>query len=568
MDRTLMPISVPEPHLSFNSLSLIWPDGTPCFENLTGAVSAPVTALIGDNGSGKSTLLKLLAGTLKPTSGSITRPGTVAYLPQDLGLTPQATIAGLFAITDVLDALTELEAGDYSEELYDRIGDNWDAAEQAQAALAASGFSPALAATDARVLMRRTVGTLSGGEAVTAALTALVVSRPGVLLLDEPTNNLDADARATLYRLLDSLPCPVLVVSHDRDLLERVDEVLELRQGTLRSFTGNYSAYRQAINSEQDAAARHLREAKQVERQEKRERIEAETKLARAARAGAAAQANRRGSRMSMGLAASSAQRSAAKVRQTHQGRLDAATATRQARERDIREDQAIYLDLPDTRVPAGKRVLELTLRQGTGADASPHQGEQEQADDGAAATTPLPERLIVQGPERLRLAGSNGSGKSTLLRAIMGDSQAAETARYACDYRVANTGYLPQRLTLPQEQSMLELVAAANPALTEQQIRDDLARLLFRRERVHLPVGVLSGGERFRVALATVLLASPAPQLLILDEPTNNLDMASVDWLVQALASYEGALLVVSHDEAFCSQLGLTGVLTLPKNN
>ena len=563
-----MPISVSEPHLSFNSLSLIWPDGTPCFENLTGAVSAPVTALIGDNGSGKSTLLKLLAGTLEPTSGSISQPGTVAYLPQDLGLTPQTTIADLFAITDVLDALTALEAGDYSEELYDRIGDNWDAAEQAQAALAASGFSPALAATDARALMRRTVGTLSGGEAVTAALTALVTSRPGVLLLDEPTNNLDADARTTLYRLLDSLPCPVLVVSHDRDLLERVDEVLELRQGILRSFTGNYSAYRQAIDSEQDAAARHLREAKQVERQEKRERIEAETKLARAARAGATAQANRRGSRMSMGLAAASAQRSAAKVRQTHQGRLDAATATRQARERDIREDQAIYLDLPGTRVPAGKRVLELTLRQGTGADASPHQGEQEQADDRAAATTPLPERLIVQGPERLRLAGSNGSGKSTLLRAIMGDSQAAETARYSCNYRVANTGYLPQRLILPQEQSMLQLVMAANPTLTEQQVRDDLARLLFRRERVHLPVGVLSGGERFRVALATVLLASPAPQLLILDEPTNNLDMASVDWLMQALASYEGALLVVSHDEAFCAELGLTGVLTLPKNN
>lgn len=560
-----MPTSVPELHLSFNNLSLIWPDGTPCFENLTGAISAPVTALIGDNGSGKSTLLKLLAGTLEPTSGSISRPGTVAYLPQDLGLTPQTTIADLFAITDVLDALTALESGDYSEELYDRIGDNWDAAEQAQAALAASGFSPALAATDARALMRRTVGTLSGGEAVTAALTALVASRPGVLLLDEPTNNLDADARATLYRLLDSLPCPVLVVSHDRDLLERVDEVLELRQGTLRSFTGNYSAYRQAIDSEQDAAARHLREAKQVERQEKRERIEAETKLARAARAGATAQANRRGSRMSMGLAASSAQRSAAKVRQTHQGRLDAATATRQVRERDIREDQSIYLDLPETRVPAGKRVLELTLRQGAGADVHPHQGEQEQAGDGAAAATPLPERLIVQGPERLRLAGANGSGKSTLLRAIMGDSQAAETARYACDYRGANTGYLPQRLILPREQSMLQLVMAANPTLTEQQVRDDLARLLFRRERVHLPVGVLSGGERFRVALATVLLASPAPQLLILDEPTNNLDMASVDWLVQALASYEGALLVVSHDEAFCAQLGLTGVLTLP---
>lgn len=563
-----MPISVSEHHLSFNSLSLIWPDGTPCFENLTGTISAPVTALIGDNGSGKSTLLKLLAGTLEPTSGSISRPGTVAYLPQDLGLTAQTTIADLFAITDVLDALTALEAGNYSEELYDRIGDNWDAAEQAQATLAASGFSPALATTDARALMRRTVGTLSGGEAVTAALTALVASRPGVLLLDEPTNNLDADARATLYRLLDSLPCPVLVVSHDRDLLERVDEVLELRQGALRSFTGNYSAYQQAIDSEQDAAARHLREVKQTEKKEKQKRIEAEEKIAQKMRTGRQKAFLRPGARLMTASKKGQETTGAHRLRHEQAQKQVRTEQLRSTAESELRIRDNIYLDLPGTRVPAGKRVLELTLRQGTSADASPHQGEQEQADDGAAAPAPLPERLIVQGPERLRLAGANGSGKSTLLKAIMDDAQAAKTARYTCDYRVANTGYLPQQLALPQDQSMLQLVMAANPTLTEQQVRDDLARLLFRRERVHLPVGVLSGGERFRVALATVLLASPAPQLLILDEPTNNLDMASVEWLVQALASYEGALLVVSHDDAFCGQLGLSGFLALPKSN
>lgn len=563
-----MPISVSEPHLSFNSLSLIWPDGTPCFENLTGAVSAPVTALIGDNGSGKSTLLKLLSGTLEPTSGSISRPGAVAYLPQDLGLTPSTTLADLFGITDILDALAVLESGNYSEELYDRIGDKWDAAEQAQATLAASGFSPALAITDARALMRRTVGTLSGGEAVTTALTALVASHPGVLLLDEPTNNLDADARATLYRLLDSLPCPALVVSHDRDLLERVDEVLELRQGTLRFFTGNYSAYRQAIDSEQEAAARHLREVKQTEKKEKQKRIEAEEKIAQKMRTGRQKAFLRPGARLM--TASKKGQETAGAHRLRHE-QAQKQVRTEQLRstaESELRVRDNIYLDLPGTRVPAGKRVLELTLRQGTSADAHPHQGEQEQADDGAVAPAPLPERLIVQGPERLRLAGANGSGKSTLLKAIMDDAQAAKTARYTCDYRVANTGYLPQQLALPQDQSMLQLVMAANPTLTEQQVRDDLARLLFRRERVHLPVGVLSGGERFRVALATILLASPAPQLLILDEPTNNLDMASVEWLVQALASYEGALLVVSHDDAFCGQLGLNGLLSLPKSN
>ncbi|MDO4898948.1 MAG: ATP-binding cassette domain-containing protein, partial [Rothia sp. (in: high G+C Gram-positive bacteria)] len=134
----------------------------------------------------------------------------------------------------------------------------------------------------------------------------------------------------------------------------------------------------------------------------------------------------------------------------------------------------------------------------------------------------------------------------------------------YRVDDVIENCGYLPQQESLPGRLSTLELVAQANPALSEQEVRDNLARLLFRRERVHLPVGVLSGGERFRVALACVLLSAPAPQLLLLDEPTNNLDMASVDWLISALKNYRGALIVVSHDEYFCSALGIDTALHL----
>lgn len=118
-----MPTPLSEPTLSFSKLSLIWPDGTPCFQNLTGSITAPVTALIGDNGSGKSSLLKVLAGLLEPSSGSVTRPSKLAYLPQDLGLTPDTTLADLFDISPILAALKALEAGDYSPQIYETIGD-------------------------------------------------------------------------------------------------------------------------------------------------------------------------------------------------------------------------------------------------------------------------------------------------------------------------------------------------------------------------------------------------------------------------------------------------------------
>lgn len=542
-----MPQNISASAVTFSHLTFVWPDGSPCLNDLSATFSGPLTGLVGDNGSGKSTLLKILAGHLSPLSGAVIVPKNTVYLPQDLGLHPETTLADLFGITEVLDALEKAESGEYSEELYAVIGNNWDIAEQTLTYLAIAGF-PVSAERSAAEQLQMTVGQFSGGEAVSAALAAAFASKPQLLLLDEPTNNLDGRAKQHLIEKLGSLPCPAVVVSHDRAVLKAVDEVAELREGSLRVFSGDYSDYRKAIDAEQEAALRGLREAQQVERRQKEDLIRAAVKAGRDGRRAQGFSESKRKPKMIMNSERGAAQKSTARVRGVHEGRLAKAQAEVELAERAVREDSSIYLDIPGASLPAGKKVLEVEL-----ADRA----------DGGALAPGLPERVVVKGPERVSILGRNGSGKSTLLRHIMGEVVAAEPA-YRCVFRLENVGFIPQTLILPAEKSVMELVAETNRGLSEQAIRDGLARLLFRRDRVFLPVGALSGGERFRAAVACLLLAEPAPQLLVLDEPTNNLDMATVDWLVQVLSAYQGAILLVSHDEDFCNRLGIDQTINL----
>ncbi|MGW8850228.1 ABC-F family ATP-binding cassette domain-containing protein [Streptomyces xiamenensis] len=519
--------------ITCTGMSFSWPDDTPVFDGLTFTLGAGRTGLVAPNGSGKSTLLKLIAGELRPSAGTVSVSGPLGYLPQSLPLAADLTVAQVLGVAEVIRALDAVESGDVAEEHFATIGDDWDIEERTRAQLDRLGL--------AELTLDRDLGTLSGGQIVSLGLAAQLLKRPDVLLLDEPTNNLDLDARRTLYDVLEDWSGCLLLVSHDRALLDRMERIAELDRGALRFHGGNFTAYEQAVSAEQENAEKNLRNAEKELKREKRELQQARERAERRASNASRNLKNAGLPRIFAGNMARGAQESAGRAGQMHASRVSDAQARLDEAGRAVRDEQRLTLDLPDTGVPAGRNLF-------LGHGLRVRHGERQLF--GAEGVD-----LSVRGPERIALTGPNGAGKTTLLRLLEGglEPDAGEVTR--ADGRVA---YLSQRLDLLDVgRTVAENFTAFAPHRTEAERMNLLARFLFRGARAHLPVGVLSGGELLRATLACVLCAEPAPHLLLLDEPTNNLDLLSAGQLESALSAYRGAFVVVSHDEPFLARIG-----------
>ena len=547
-----MPAHTLTPAIVLDRVSFAWPDGSVALSDLSGSFGTGRTGLVGRNGSGKSTLLRLIAGELTPSAGHVTATTDAAYLPQRLTLDVDRPVADLLGVGAALRALRAIESGDPDPRHFDAVGSDWDIEARAHAALAEAGLTPDM--------LERTVGQLSGGEAVLTAVAGIRLRGAPITLLDEPTNNLDREARARLHDMVRSWRGTLVVVSHDTALLELMDDTAELYGSELSVFGGPYSEWRAWLDAEQGAARDAERAAKQAVRREKRQRIEAETTLAHRAAMGRKAQLEKRVPKIVAGGRKMAAQVSAGKLRGEKAEREASAREALDAAERRVRDDDSVRIDLPDPGVPAGRRIATI--------------GDGERS-------------WIVQGPERVALIGPNGAGKTTLLEQLVGpcvpnsgesDERAPELrsgdaggpdlrSSARTELHTDRVGYLPQRVDgLDDSASVLEVVAAAAPNVGTVELRNRLARFLIRGAAVERPVATLSGGERFRVALARLMLADPPPQLLVFDEPTNNLDLDTVDQLVDALAAYRGAVLVVSHDDAFLERIGVALVLELDR--
>lgn len=514
--------------LTLSDLGYALPDGRRLFAGLGLTFGPTRTGLVGRNGVGKTTLLKLISGELRPHSGRVSVTGRVAVLRQTIRVDPGDTVAGLFGVSDALAVLRRAERGEATD---DELNDaDWTLESRMAEALGRLGLD---------VPPETSLAALSGGQQTRAGLAALVFAGPDFLLLDEPTNNLDRDGRQAVIGLLAGWRAGAVVVSHDRELLDAVDDVVELTTLGATRYGGNWTTYRQLKARELAAARRTLADAEKRVADAARGAQEAVERQAR--RNGAGRRKGLQGGtpRILLGLMKDRAEdTTGGNARLAEKLREQACEVAAAAREK-VEVLQPLTVRLPPTDLPAGKTVLRA-----------------ERVTAGYEPGRPVVRDLsfAVTGPERVAITGRNGSGKTTLLAVITGRLRPwAGGAEVMADFAV-----LDQAVSvLEPTTSVRDNFRRLNPGADEQACRSALAKFLFRADAALQAVGTLSGGQRLRAGLACVLGVAPPP-LLVLDEPTNHLDVDSIEAVEAGLRAYDGALLVVSHDEAFLEAVGI----------
>ncbi|QND49625.1 ABC-F family ATP-binding cassette domain-containing protein [Rhizobium lusitanum] len=521
--------------ITLSNLSWSTPDGRPLFSNLDLSFGAERTGLVGRNGVGKTTLLQLIAGELRSQSGVISFAGNLGVLRQSVQIEPDETIADLFHIGEVLAVLRRADAGEATaEEL--ALAD-WTLEARIAFALDRAGL-------DAEPQTR--LATLSGGQRTRAGLAALIFTEPDFLVLDEPTNNLDREGREAVIALLASWRGGAIVVSHDRELLDTVDVIVELTSLSATRYGGNWSRYRESKALELAAAEHDLADAEKrvaevaraaqatVERQARKDRM-GKKKAAKGGIPRILLGGRKERSEMTSGEHARLAERQRVEV-------LEEATAAR----RRIEILQPLSVRLPPTGLPANKIVLKIDSVTAGYRPDQPIIGDLS---------------FDITGPERIAVTGANGSGKTTLLVLISG-----ELKPWTGTVRAMTTlSMLDQRVSLLDPSlSIRDNFRRINPQADENACRAALARFMFRADAALQLVSTLSGGQLLRAGLACVLGGPTPPSLLILDEPTNHLDIDSIAAVEVGLRAYDGALLVVSHDEVFLESIGISRRLKL----
>ncbi|BAY08809.1 ribosomal protection-like ABC-F family protein [Calothrix sp. NIES-2098] len=468
-------------------------------------------ALVGRNGIGKSTLLKILAGQISPSGGSVCRKHNVYYLPQI------STIREKITADSVLDFLSS-------------ISDEWWKIEEILQTQFHTTLDLSLPVTN-----------LSGGELTKLFLAIGLSQEPNLLLLDEPTNHMDLQALESLRLFLQDFAGAYIIVSHKPFFLDRVTQVTwELTPDGVKVYGGNFSYYRKQKEIELEVALRSHEVARKELKRAQATAMQEQQRAAQSHRQGRAKFLNGSIDRMSAGLIKTKAEASAGNAKKKHE--LAVAKATQNVADTKVKTTKVTSIQLAE-RDQKRRNLIDI---QGANLWVS--------------------ESLLIKNMQmhitcgdRIAIVGANGSGKSTLAKAILEkEQQALLDSGEVLLSPTMKAVYLDQTYELVnRQQTILENMQSANPNLSYQQLRQQLGHFLFKYDDVHKSASVLSGGELARLAIAIVSISEI--DLLILDEPTNNLDIETVEQMVAGINDYQGALWVISHDIDFLSRINIT---------
>lgn len=518
-------------YLELQNLSFTYPTtDQPLFTNLSLALGKGLVGLIGDNGCGKTTLLRLIAGELTPQSGTLLKREPVYFLKQSHCLDPNQSIGSFLQIEHYLEAWDKVESGVASDEDFALLDGHWDVQERYAQLLQSVGL-PALP-------HRRLLSEISGGEATRLALAAIEDAKPALVLMDEPSNNLDLESRRLLSQTLERQSGLVLLSTHDRSLLRQVEQIIEIQNGQLLLIHGNYDTYLEHIRLLEESAQRRALDAKKELKKVKQQYQAIEQRQAKQRKFAAKATRNKRDSKMAMNGLKRKAQVSAGKENENHQKRLLQIQEKQQEAEGKLRKAAHIRL---------GELASEKTLhRQILTLEDRSHK------------------QWVIGGGERVALLGENGIGKSRLIDSIFDPNLRQHLHAWGVGHRDSIAVIRQNVLDLREENTLLEELTSGDKVNRETWIRTHLARMLFSQDAVFQTIGTLSGGQRFHIALAKLLVHQPPFEMIVLDEPTNNLDLASLQQVAGLLQEYSGALLVVSHDLDFLRDIGIERFLVL----
>jgi ATPase subunit of ABC transporter with duplicated ATPase domains len=497
-------------------------------------------ALIGHNGVGKSTLLKILAGNLAPTSGQVKAESVPYYVPQLFGQFNELTIAQALQIEDKLKAFYEILNGEATDENLALLNDDWTIEERCQEALShwrLDGLD-----------LNQKMESLSGGQKTSVFLAGITIHQPEIVLLDEPTNHLDLEGRNRLYLYIQSTRNTVVVVSHDRTLLNLIDKVCELSSRGITVYGGNYDFFAaqkkiesDALNQDVKAKEKALRKAKEVEREslERQQKLDARGKK-KQEKAGLPT--------ISMNTLKNKAEKSASKMKGVHAEKLSHIASELTQLRSALPDVDNMKIGFNQTTLHKGKTIVEAK---------EINFGYQDQM------LWKKPLSFKVSSGERSVIKGLNGSGKTTLIKIILGVLQPSVGSISKTDIKAM---YIDQDYSLIDNAlSVYEQAQQYNSgALQEHEIKIRLNRFLFGRADWDKSCAALSGGEKMRLILCSLTISNQSPDLIILDEPTNNLDIQNVEILTAAINEYQGTLLVVSHDEYFLKQIQVEDTIDL----